>query len=107
LRTGIECILYERKQYMLNAQGASKPQVAIELESDRYMVQTSVLDGGPGVPADVQSQLFRPFFTTKQHGTGLGLASSRAIIEAHEGTIGFENLPTRGSRFWFRLPASH
>jgi C4-dicarboxylate-specific signal transduction histidine kinase len=42
----------------------------------------------------------------KPHGTGLGLASSRAIIESHEGTIGFDNLPTGGSRFWFRLPVA-
>jgi len=52
----------------------------------------------------VREKLFRPFFTTKRHGTGLGLASSRAIIESHEGTIGFDNLPAGGSRFWFRLP---
>jgi signal transduction histidine kinase len=52
----------------------------------------------------LQGQLFRPFFTTKPQGTGLGLASSRAIIESHDGSIGFDNLPAGGSRFWFRLP---
>jgi signal transduction histidine kinase len=52
----------------------------------------------------LEAQLFRPFFTTKPQGTGLGLASSRAIIESHEGTIGFANVPAGGSRFWFRLP---
>jgi signal transduction histidine kinase len=58
------------------------------------------------VPPDLQDQLFRPFFTTKAQGTGLGLASSRAIIESHDGTIGFVNLPEGGSRFWFRLPVA-
>jgi signal transduction histidine kinase len=48
--------------------------------------------------------LFQPFFTTKTQGTGLGLASSRAIVESHEGTIGFDNLPAGGSCFWFRIP---
>jgi two-component system sensor kinase FixL len=82
------------------------PKIGISMSSDRYMVETSVQDSGPGVPAGVQRQLFRPFFTTKQRGTGLGLASSRAIVEAHEGTMGFENLSAGGCRFWFRLPVA-
>jgi signal transduction histidine kinase len=66
--------------------------------------EISEIDTGTGVPAELQPHLFRPFFTTKAEGTGLGLASSRAIVELHDGTIGFENLPPGGSRFWFRLP---
>jgi two-component system sensor kinase FixL len=81
-------------------------KIGISTRSDRYMVETSVQDSGPGVPASIQRQLFRPFFTTKQRGTGLGLASSKAIVEAHEGTMGFENLSAGGSRFWFRLPVA-
>jgi len=81
-------------------------QVDISVTGDRYAVVTSISDSGPGVPAEIQAQLFRPFFTTKARGTGLGLASSRAIVEAHEGTIGFEVNPWGGSRFWFRLPAA-
>jgi signal transduction histidine kinase len=50
--------------------------------------------------------LFHPFFTTKTHGTGLGLASSRAIAEAHEGSMGFENVEGGGARFTLRLPAA-
>ena len=43
-------------------------------------------------------------FTTKAGGTGLGLASSRASMEADEGSIGFQEIKPTGSRFWFRLP---
>jgi two-component system sensor kinase FixL len=82
------------------------PKIGISTSSDRYTVEISVQDSGPGVPAAIQRQLFQPFFTTKKHGTGLGLASSRAIVEAHEGTMGFENLSPGGSRFWFRLPVA-
>jgi len=82
------------------------PKIAVSAGSDRYMVEISVRDSGPGVPIGIQRQLFRPFFTTKERGTGLGLASSRAIVEAHEGTMGFENLSGGGSRFWFRLPVA-
>jgi len=83
----------------------ARPQVRIAVSGDRYAVETSVFDSGAGIAPEIREQVFRPFFTTKARGTGLGLASSRAIIEAHEGTIGFELQPQSGSRFWFRLPA--
>jgi signal transduction histidine kinase len=79
--------------------------VRIDVTSDRYTVETSVTDHGVGIPEQQKPQIFRPFFTTKGEGTGLGLASSRAIIESHEGTIGFEDAEGGGTRFWFRLPA--
>ncbi len=82
------------------------PRIVIAVASDRYTVETSIRDFGAGVDENTKDQLFRPFFTTKSRGTGLGLASCRAIIDAHEGTIGFENCPTGGSRFWFRLPVA-
>ena len=53
-----------------------------------------------------RTQIFRPFFTTKRNGTGLGLASSRAIVEAHQGSIGVEELAAGGTCFWFSLPAA-
>ena len=89
-----------------SALGEGVPKISVSTSSDRYMVEISVRDSGPGVPASIQRQLFRPFFTTKQSGTGLGLASSKAIVEAHEGTMGFENSTPSGSRFWFRLPVA-
>jgi C4-dicarboxylate-specific signal transduction histidine kinase len=107
-RTRIQHVLYALVQ---NAIDASAPtldthSIRIDISADRYAVETGVTDSGPGVPEGLQAKLFRPFFTTKPHGTGLGLASSRAIIEAHQGTIGFDNLPAGGSRFWFRLPVA-
>jgi len=85
---------------------ADPPIVKIDVHGDRYAVQTSIIDSGIGVPEDQRNHLFRPFFTTKSGGTGLGLASCRAIIESHAGTIGFDSLSAGGSRFWFRLPAA-
>lgn len=80
--------------------------VEIEVTGDRYGVEVSVLDHGSGIPEQDRDQIFKPFYTTKAHGTGLGLASARAIVEAHGGLIGFENPPGGGARFWFRLPAT-
>jgi two-component system sensor kinase FixL len=80
------------------------PDIRVEVTSDRYAVITAVIDRGAGIPPAAHENLFRPFFTTKHNGTGLGLASSRAIIEAHEGMIGFDVSESGGTRFWFRLP---
>jgi signal transduction histidine kinase len=101
----IQLVLFSLVQ---NAFDASIEQggnyVLVNVRSDRYSVETSVTDSGAGISADITDKLFRPFFTTKSGGTGLGLASSRASIEAHEGTIGFDVAAAKGSRFWFRLP---
>ena len=83
---------------------ALSPWVRFGIRAEKYSVEISVTDSGSGIPAETRSQIFKPFFTTKPHGTGLGLASSRAIVEAHEGTIGFEADAAGGTRFWFRLP---
>lgn len=61
-------------------------------------------DTGAGIrPADLP-HVFRPFFTTKAHGTGLGLAMAARIIEAHGGSIRAENVPQGGAAFSFTLP---
>jgi C4-dicarboxylate-specific signal transduction histidine kinase len=80
-------------------------RVQVDVTSNRYELQISVSDYGIGIPEQHRPQIFRPFFTTKNEGTGLGLASSRSIIESHEGTIGFDDIEGGGTRFWFRLPA--
>lgn len=107
-RLRIQHVLFALVQNALEASTkANEPRsVRIRVTGDRYGLRVAVEDQGAGVPAEASEHLFRPFFTTKPRGTGLGLASSRAIIEAHEGSIGFENAPEAGTRFWFRLPAA-
>ena len=67
-------------------------------------VEIVVSDAGPGIPADMLDQIFNPFFTTKSHGMGMGLAISRTIIEAHDGQLWAENASTGGAAFLFTLP---
>lgn len=107
-RLRIQHVLYALTQNAIDASAGSPgaPSVRIDISADRYSVETAITDCGPGIPAESQSQLFRPFFTTKAKGTGLGLASSRAIVESHEGSIGFDNQSSGGCRFWFRLPCA-
>jgi C4-dicarboxylate-specific signal transduction histidine kinase len=107
-RLKVQHVLFALVQNACDASAEVKrePVIGLRVASNRYEVETSITDCGSGVPPAMQAQLFRPFYTTKPRGTGLGLASSRAIIEAHEGTIGFESVPAGGSRFWFRLPVA-
>jgi CheY-like chemotaxis protein len=60
---------------------------------------------GPGIPDDVLPHIFDPFFTTKKEGSGLGLATSYAIIRNHGGDISASSLPGHGASFRIRLPA--
>jgi PAS domain S-box-containing protein len=64
----------------------------------------SVTDNGPGIPADVLPKLFRPFFTTKAQGTGLGLAVVQKIIVQHGGQVEVRNRPDGGAEFIVTLP---
>lgn len=69
----------------------------------------SIRDNGPGIPAAIRSRIFDPFFTTKpqDHGTGIGLAVSRGLIEAHSGTLELAlPQPATGAEFVIRLPVT-
>jgi signal transduction histidine kinase len=65
----------------------------------------SVKDNGPGMSEEfVRQSLFQPFSSTKNSGLGIGLMQSKAIIDAHGGTIAVESRLGRGTRFEVRLP---
>lgn len=70
-----------------------------------YSVVVDISDDGPGIPSDVQSQLFEAYFTTKEKGTGLGLAIVRHNAEIYGGTVGIRSEVGRGTTFTVTLPA--
>jgi PAS domain S-box-containing protein len=82
-------------------------RVIVRTRSDKGDVaEIDVRDFGTGLPKDRPDKVFDHFFSTKQHGMGMGLAIVRSIIEAHGGTITGENAPDRGARMVVRLPAA-
>jgi len=70
--------------------------------AQRWIV--SVRDQGPGIDQDTMQQLFRPFFTTKPQGLGLGLAMSRRIIESMGGELALHSTPGLGTTVSITLP---
>ena len=65
----------------------------------------TVTDTGVGLPPQQEEQIFHAFFTTKPHGTGMGLRISRSIVESHGGRLWAAGNPPRGASFYFTLPA--
>ncbi len=72
--------------------------------TENEQIQISVTDTGVGLPQQHTDQIFNAFFTTKSHGTGLGLRISRSIVEAHGGRLWAADHPPRGTSFYFTLP---
>jgi two-component system, NtrC family, sensor histidine kinase HydH len=83
---------------------------AIKVEArvcrERNALMYAVRDYGPGVPDSERSRIFEPFHTTKLHGTGLGLAVAKRIIDLHNGRIQIIAPPGGGAEFQVLLPAS-
>jgi PAS domain S-box-containing protein len=75
------------------------------LQEGRY-VKISVHDQGSGIPAEIQSKIFDPYFSTKENGSGLGLATAYAIITKHDGFITVRSEKGEGASFAIYLPGS-
>ena len=65
----------------------------------------AIADHGPGIPAELRQRVFEPYFTTKNDGTGLGLALVRVTLEAHRGSISVGDTPGGGATFAIVFPA--
>jgi two-component system cell cycle sensor histidine kinase/response regulator CckA len=75
------------------------------LPSGRY-VKVTISDRGPGIPGELRTKIFDPYFTTKPTGTGLGLAISYSVVRKHGGLLVLENSSAEGAVFAFYLRAS-
>ncbi|MEM3173169.1 MAG: ATP-binding protein [Candidatus Nitrosotenuis sp.] len=78
----------------IQAIGDGKGTINIRAKKQQDSILIKIEDTGPGIPASIIGKIFDPLFTTKQEGTGLGLASCKSIVEQHKGTISVSNNPT-------------
>ena len=103
IRNAIQA-LSENREQMANSQ---QPDVIVMLNSaySDTEVQISISDNGPGIAEDIREKIFRPNFTTKSNGNGLGLAISKHIVEGSGGRIEFET-SSKGTTFfvYFKKP---
>ncbi|MGE4545142.1 MAG: nitrogen regulation protein NR(II) [Pedobacter sp.] len=89
---------------LINAAEAMPAGGNVVFSYDPLSQDLIVADSGAGVPPLLRQKIYDPFFTTKDHGTGLGLATVHSIIEAHGGTLELENRTDGGAKFVIHLP---
>jgi signal transduction histidine kinase len=88
---------------MKNVEGTRELVIKSQRAEDEQLL-LAVSDTGVGLPPQQADQIFNAFFTTKSHGTGMGLRISRSIVESHGGRLwAAENSP-RGASFYLKLP---
>jgi signal transduction histidine kinase len=97
-----------RNAFEACTQASRTPSILIESTIDRITNTSTIVveDNGPGIDPSARERVFRPFFTTKRHGTGLGLALVQKIIVFHNGRIKVGTSPLGGARIEITLPVA-
>jgi signal transduction histidine kinase len=92
---------------LLNAEQAMPDggELTVQACAEDGGVRLDLIDTGAGMTAEAAARVFKPFYTTKPGGNGLGLPTVKRIVEAHGGTIDVQSDPGRGTKFSVRLPA--
>ena len=78
--------------------------IDLSYDKEQEMVRIEVSDNGKGIPPEDKMRLFEPYFSTKEHGTGLGLTIASTIISDHNGFIRVQDNKPRGTKFVIELP---
>jgi len=91
-------------QSMAQVQSKIMPLLVIEVLEKDGRCEINFIDNGSGVSDEIAKNLFKPFYSTKSDGMGLGLSLSRTLVERFGGNLRWENLPTNGARFVINLP---
>jgi two-component system NtrC family sensor kinase len=81
-------------------------RILVRAEVDAEQLVINIEDNGVGIASENQPRLFQPYFTTKKHGTGLGLFVTRALVVEHGGMIDVSSQPGEGTRFRICLPSA-
>jgi len=88
----------------MGSEGTLTIATRVEQERGAHTMVVTFSDTGPGIPEDQRELIFEPLYTTRTDGTGLGLSTSRRIIERHGGNLTVVSRPGHGASFVIRLP---
>jgi PAS domain S-box-containing protein len=101
-------LIINAQQAMVETPGRRQLTITTRVKPAARAVQLVIEDTGPGIAPDVRSRIFEPFFTTKPEGagTGIGLAVTRGIVQAHGGLISVQSEPGWGTAFILTFPAA-
>jgi len=100
LRTALMNLVVNAQQAMAALGG----ELHVETRAREHDVEILITDTGPGIPLDLQEKVFRPWFSTKEGGTGLGLPAARRIVEELGGVLRLHSEPGQGTRFTLTVP---
>ena len=78
--------------------------LGVKVSKGKNEVAVSASDTGEGIPEPKRAMLFKPFYTTKPHGLGLGLFYAKDIVEAHGGSVSYASTPGKGTTFTISIP---
>lgn len=90
----------------MSGQPAGSKRLSLSVAGGEQQVQIAIRDSGPGIVEADQAKIFDPFFSTKERGTGLGLALVQQIVVDHGGQITVDSPPDRGTTFTITLPVA-
>lgn len=92
----------------LNAESVMKSggELIVQTRKSGSDVVIDVIDTGPGMTAELKEKIFKPFFSTRPGGTGLGLPTTKRIVEAHGGRITVDSEPGKGTAFHIAIPCA-
>jgi nitrogen fixation/metabolism regulation signal transduction histidine kinase len=85
-------------------EGVAEKRIFVQVREDQHTVKVRVQDSGPGIAPEDAAQLFDPFYSTKKHGTGIGLTFSRQVIQLHKGQLFVDENETIGAAFSVVFP---
>lgn len=106
IQNAIDSILEKEKitKKEKNHKKEYKKEIQIKLKTVDNYALINIKDNGIGIKEDMMQKIFEPYFTTKRHGTGLGLTNVARIIEAHNGNINVESKYGKGTEVIIKLP---
>jgi nitrogen-specific signal transduction histidine kinase len=102
LTVSVECVVIDRNLRSVRVNSDGQTATSHEICDSELVI--GIADTGAGVPAELREKVFYPFFTTKQHGSGVGLAAAQKIVASHGGIVEIEGAEGEGAIFRVRLP---